>query len=171
MYNLKKILFFAIFSIAFSQISANCVSQCKQTKENISVKVANLKYNSPRNDEIVRLKLFYKEFYSPLVIRSSGKNVTFGTYQTAKKWGLYKRFEDYNVDSPCTFTDSSPVFNEKSFLKEVTIVLEKSGLFFVVISGDEDLIMSCNTGFEFWASADDNIHIAAYSPILYDCPI
>lgn len=56
-------------------------------------------------------------------------------------------------------------------MKSLTISISESGLFFVVISGDEDLIMSCNTGFEFWASADDNIHIAAYSPILYDCPI
>uniref|UniRef100_T1GH20 Farnesoic acid O-methyl transferase domain-containing protein n=1 Tax=Megaselia scalaris TaxID=36166 RepID=T1GH20_MEGSC len=172
-------MFFAVVLIAFISLSnAGHLDDCKvgQKFNNVNMvqfKISDFQNNAPKDTEVLRTKLYYKYPNPVFSMYNSGKQITFGDFRNDSSFAIFKSHHDYIGDkNECDSVIDVNIFNNTKFIG-VVFTLEKNGLFSVIIN--DDIVLSCETGFNFDFSKDHDIYITyrgtKVQKFLYDCPI
>uniref|UniRef100_T1H404 Farnesoic acid O-methyl transferase domain-containing protein n=1 Tax=Megaselia scalaris TaxID=36166 RepID=T1H404_MEGSC len=176
-----SISIFIILPILFVLIIGGKFDDCRVvetlgTTKLLELNISKFENNAPKKDEFLRMKTYFKSEKPTFGVRNSGHKILFAEYRkSSKSAAIYKTHADYIKNEEfCVSKGDLNVFSEGQFV-EIDFILEKTGLFTVIVNGDKGFIMSCNTGYTFDSSKETIIYLyyggGRKDFILYDCPV
>ncbi|KAL5276977.1 hypothetical protein ACFFRR_002279 [Megaselia abdita] len=135
----------------------------------------NFENNSPKKEELLRLKLYFNGKAPAVSIAENEKQLVFGyNHKNPNQFGIYLTHEDWmSAENPCHSEMVKDTFSQEEYT-EVDVVLQKDGRFFVIVYGNKGFAVSCQTNIIFSPESKILIGYAGNKGLhkfFYDCPM